>query len=142
MLVECSFLCESNLNNSKRYFLTFTCGISLKTLSYRVRQMAPVALPDEGSFALNAFGKQSPSTEPRTERQNDLLLFCAFLIICYSYLIYNVNKKEREAEQRYQVEQRLDTEQGELEADSTNVTKTGIGRVHFHASLAGLTLYF
>ena len=101
-----------------------------------------MGLPDEGSFALNAFGKQLPSTESRTERQNDLLLFCAFLIICYSYLIYNVNKKERETKLRHQVEQQLDTEQGELDADSTNITKTGIGMLYFHASVAGLTLYF
>ena len=97
--------------------------------------MAPVGLPDEGSFALNAFEKHSLSTELRTERQNGLLLFCAFFIICYSYLIYNVTKKEREAELRYQVEQRLDTEQGEPSADSTNVRETGIGRVYFHALL-------
>ena len=103
--------------------------------------MAPVALPDEGSFALNAFGKQSPSTEWRTERQNNILLFCVFLIICYSYLIYNVNTEWREAELRYQAEQRSDTEQREPAANSTNITKTGIERVPFLACLAGLTLY-
>ena len=103
--------------------------------------MAPMALPDEGSFALNAFGKQSPSTEWRTEKQKNILLFSVFLMICYSYLIYLVNKEWREAELRYQAEQRTDTEQEETATNSTNITKTGIERVHFVACVAGLTLY-
>ncbi|KAK0508311.1 hypothetical protein JMJ35_009395 [Cladonia borealis] len=88
--------------------------------------MAPVGLPDEGSFALNAFGKQSPSTEWRTERQNNILIFCVFLVACYSYLVYSVNKGWREAELRCQAKQRTDTEQREPAADSVNITKTAV----------------
>lgn len=92
--------------------------------------MAPVAFLDEGSFALNALGKQSPSLGWRTERQNNILFFCVFLITCYSYLIYSVNKGWREVELRYQAEQPTDIEQREPAADSTNITKTGIERLH------------
>ena len=103
--------------------------------------MAPVALPDGGSFALDAFEKQSPSTEWRTERQKNILLLCVFLFVWYSYLMYNVNKVWQEVELRYQAEQRTDTEQRETAADSTDVTETGIEKVHFLACLARLTLY-
>ena len=98
--------------------------------------MAPVALPDESAFALNAFGKQSPSIEWRTERQYNILLFCVFLIICYSCLIYFVNKVRREAELRYQGEQRTDTERREKAVNGTRITKTGIERVFFLACVA------
>ena len=93
--------------------------------------MAPVALPEEGSFALNAFGEQSPSTGWRTERQNNILLLCVLLITCYSYLTYHVKKVWREAELRYRAEQRTNTEQRERAANSTENTRTGIEKGTF-----------
>lgn len=103
--------------------------------------MAPVAILDEGSFALNSLGKQSPSTEWRTESQNKILLFCVFLIICYSYLISFFNKEWRQAELRYQTDQRTDTEQKEAAADRESIMETGIEKAHLLACVAGLTLY-
>ena len=93
--------------------------------------MAPVALPEEGSFALNAFGKQSASTGWRTEAQNNILLLCVLLIICYSYLTYHVKKVWREAELRYRAEQRTDTEQRERAANSTEIPRSGIEKCTF-----------
>ena len=103
--------------------------------------MAPVALLDEGSFALNSLGKRSPSTEWRTEPQKIILFFSVFLIICYSYLIYLVNKECREPELRYQAEQGSDTEQKEVSVKSKSITRTGIEKVYLLACVAGLTLY-
>ena len=103
--------------------------------------MAPVALLDEGSFALNSLGKQSPSTEWRTESQNKILLFSVFLIICYSYLIYFLNKEWRQAELRYQADHRTDTEQEEAPANRKSIMRTGTQNLYLLACVAGLTLY-
>ena len=93
--------------------------------------MAPVALPEEGSFALNAFGKQLPSTGWRLERQNNILLLCVLLITCYSYLTYHVKKVWREADLRYREKQWTDTEQRERAGNSTEITRNGIDKGTF-----------
>lgn len=103
--------------------------------------MAPVALLDEGSFALNSLGKQSQRTQWRTESHNKILLFSVFLIICYSYLIYVVNKEWRERELRDQAEQRTDAKQKEAPAKSKSIMRTGIEKVYLLACVTGLTLY-
>lgn len=102
--------------------------------------MAPVVLPDEDSSALNGFEKQSPNTEWRTKRQNSMLLFSVFLIICYSYLVYRVNKERRKAELQYQAEQRPSNKHREAAVNDTNNSETGIERVLFLACITGLTL--
>ena len=102
--------------------------------------MAPVVLPDEGSFAINAFGKQSPSSEWRTKRQNSMLLFALLFIICYSYLVYRVNKERREVGLQYQAEQRSSNKHREAAFNDTNNSETGIERVLFVVCIAGLTL--
>ena len=88
--------------------------------------MAPVALLDEGSFVLNSLGKQSPSIEWRTESQSKILLFSVFLILCYSYLIYSLNKEWQQAKLRYQADKRTDTEQKEAAVDRKSITGAGM----------------
>ena len=103
--------------------------------------MAPVAILDEGSFALNFLGKQSPSTGGRTESQNKILPFSVFLIICYSYLIWFLNKEWKQAKLQYQADQRTDTEQKEAAVDRESIMKIGIKKAYLLACVAGLTLY-
>ena len=91
--------------------------------------MAPVVLPDEGSFALKAFEKQSPNSEWRTKRKHSTLLFAVFFIICYSYLVYRVNKERRKAELQYQAEQRSSNKHRAAAVKDTNNSETGIERV-------------
>ena len=100
--------------------------------------MAPVALLDEGSFALNSFGKQSPSTEWRTESHIKLLIFSVFLILCYSYLIYVVNMGWRQPELRDKAKQRKDSKQKEAAAKIKSIMRTGIKKVSLLAYVAGL----
>ena len=102
--------------------------------------MAPVVLPDEGSFALKAIEKQSPNSDWRTKRQNSMLLFAVFFIFCYSYLIYRVNKERREAELLCQAEQRASNKHRIAAVNDTNNSETGIRMVLSLACIAGLTL--
>ena len=91
--------------------------------------MAPVVLPDEGSFALKAFEKQPPNSQWRTKRKNSTLLFAVFFIICYSYLVYRVNKERRKAELQHQAEQRSSNKLRAAAVYDTNNSENGIARV-------------
>ena len=102
--------------------------------------MAPVVLPDEGSFALKAFDKQSSNSEWRTKTKDSTLVFAVLFVICYSYLVYRVNKERQKAQLQYKAEQRSSNQHRAAAINDTNKSETGIERVAPLACIAGLTM--